>query len=186
MTITFKRVYTRNYASLCNAPTNNACEWDANAKERKTKATPQNSLKLLPHWHRLPKWAKSLEGQYRLWSSINCVFLNKRVECNTHIQLTILGGRQTILRHKDCKKNDMPQRHNKERNKQSSNQKIPIEASYQKIPIEPTRPMILRATWIKDIMIRAEQCSKETREAPHDLCTSRIFVFGYKVHKIGS
>ena len=38
----------------------------------------------------------------------------------------------------------------------------------------------------KDIMIRAEDCSKETREAPHDLCTSRIFVFGYKVHKIGS
>ena len=26
-------------------------------------------------------------------------------------------------------KNDMPQRHNKERNKQSSNQNIPIEAS---------------------------------------------------------
>ena len=43
-------------------------------------------------------------------------------------------------------KNDMPQIHKKERNKQSSNQKIPIEASYQKIPIEPTRPMILRAT----------------------------------------
>ena len=40
-------------------------------------------------------------------------------------------------------KNDMPQRHNKERNKQS---KDTIEASYQKIPIEPTRPMILRAT----------------------------------------
>ena len=34
-------------------------------------------------------------------------------------------------------KNDMPQRHNKERNKQSSNQKIPIEASYQKISTEP-------------------------------------------------
>ena len=50
-------------------------------------------------------------------------------------------------------KKDMPQRHNKERNKQSSNQKIPIEASYQKIPVEPTRPMILRATRIEDIMI---------------------------------
>ena len=45
-------------------------------------------------------------------------------------------------------KNDMPQRPDKERNKQSSNQKIPIEASYQKIQIEPTRPMILRATRI--------------------------------------
>ena len=43
-------------------------------------------------------------------------------------------------------KNDMPQRHNKERNKQSSNQKIPIEASNQRISIEPTRPMILHAT----------------------------------------
>ena len=39
-------------------------------------------------------------------------------------------------------KNDMPQRHNKERHKQSSNQKIPIEASNQRISIEPTRPMI--------------------------------------------
>ena len=46
-------------------------------------------------------------------------------------------------------KNDMPQRHNKERNKQSSNQKIPIEASNQRISIEPTRPNILRATRIK-------------------------------------
>ena len=40
-------------------------------------------------------------------------------------------------------KNDMPQTHNKERNKQSGNQKIPIETSYQKIPIELTRPMLL-------------------------------------------
>ena len=46
-------------------------------------------------------------------------------------------------------KNDMPQRHNKERHKQSSNQKIPIEASNQQISIEPTRPMILHATRIK-------------------------------------
>ena len=68
-------------------------------------------------------------------------------------------------------KNDMPQGHNNERHKQSRNQKIPIEASNQRISIETTRPKILRATWIKDIMIRAEQCSKETREAPHDLCT---------------
>ena len=59
----------------------------------KTKARGDNSLNLStklsetsPHWHRLPKWAKSLEGQYKLWSSRNCVFLNKRVECNTHIQ----------------------------------------------------------------------------------------------------
>lgn len=44
-------------------------------------------------------------------------------------------------------KNDMPQRHNKERNKQSSNQKIPIETSNQRIPIELTKPTILRATW---------------------------------------
>ena len=48
---------------------------------------------------------------------------------------------------------DMPQRHNKERNKQSSNQKIAIEASNQWISIEPTRSMILRATRINDIMI---------------------------------
>ena len=40
-------------------------------------------------------------------------------------------------------KNDMPQRHNKERNKQSSNQKIPIGASNQRISTEPTRPQIL-------------------------------------------
>ena len=39
-------------------------------------------------------------------------------------------------------KNDMPQRHNKERNKKSRNQKIPIEASNQRISIEPTRPKI--------------------------------------------
>ena len=71
--------------------------------------------------------------------------------------------------------NDMPQRHNKERHKQSSNQKIPIEASNQRISIEPTRPKILRATWIKDIMIWAKECSKETREAPHDLCTHKNF-----------
>ena len=58
-------------------------------------------------------------------------------------------------------KNDMPQRHNKERNMQSSNQKIPIE---------PTKQEILQATRIKDIMIRAKKCSIETREAPHDLC----------------
>ena len=110
MTITFKRVYIRNYASPCNATTNNACVRDANAweqnqsKEKTLKTSPQNSLKLLPHWHRLPKWEKSLEGQYKLCSSIICVFLNKRVECNTHIQLPILGGRQTILRPKDCKR----------------------------------------------------------------------------------
>ena len=41
---------------------------------------------------------------------------------------------------------DMAQRHTKERNKQSSNQKIPIEAGNQRISIEPTRPMILHAT----------------------------------------
>ena len=63
-------------------------------------------------------------------------------------------------------KNDMPQGHNKERHKQSSNQKIPIE---------PTRPKILRATRKKDIMIWAKECSKETREAPHDLCTHKNF-----------
>ena len=40
-------------------------------------------------------------------------------------------------------KNDMPQRHNKERNTQSTNQKIPIEASNQRISTEPTRPKIL-------------------------------------------
>ena len=72
-------------------------------------------------------------------------------------------------------KNDMPQRHNKERHKQSCNQKIPIEASYEKIRIEPTRPKILRATWIKDIMIWAKEWSKETRESPHDLCTHKNF-----------
>ena len=72
------------------------------SKEKTLKTSPQNSLKLLPHWHRLPKWAKRLEGQYKMCSSINCVFLNKRVECNTHIQLPILGGRQTILMPKDC------------------------------------------------------------------------------------
>ena len=70
-------------------------------------------------------------------------------------------------------KNDMPQRHNKERNKQSSNQKIPIEASNQMISIEPTRPKILWATWMKDIMIWAKECSKHAREAPHDLCTHK-------------
>ena len=116
-------------------------------KEEKTlKTSPQNSLKLLPHWHRLPKWAKILEGQYKLWSSINCVFLNKRVECNTHIQLSILGGRQTILRHKDCNRKIC---HKDITKRDTSNQKIPIEASNQRISIEPTRPMILRATRIK-------------------------------------
>ena len=57
--------------------------------------------------------------------------------------------------------NDMPQRHNKERNKQSSNQKIPIKASNQMLSIdcnqmlsiEPTRPKILCATRMKDVMI---------------------------------
>ena len=74
------------------------------SKEKTQKNSPQNSLKLLPHWHRLPKWVKSLEGQYKECSSINCVSLKKRVECNTHIQWKILGGRQTILRPKDCKR----------------------------------------------------------------------------------
>ena len=110
------------------------------SKEKTQKTSPQNSLKLLPHWHRLPKWAKSLEG---MCSSKNCVFLNKRVECNTHIQLPILGGRQTILRPKDCKRKICHKDIIKERNKQSSNQKIPIEASNQMISIEPTIPKIL-------------------------------------------
>ncbi len=70
-------------------------------------------------------------------------------------------------------KNDMPQRHNKERHKQWSSQNIPIEASNQRISTEPTRPRILWATRINDIMIWAEECSKETREAPHDLCTHK-------------
>ena len=43
----------------------------------------------------------------------------------------------------ELQKNDMPQTHNKERNKKSSNQKIPIEASNQRTSIEPTRPKIL-------------------------------------------
>ena len=177
MTITFTRVYTRNYASPSNATTNNACEWDANAKERETKASPQNSLKLLPHWHRLPKWVKSLEGQTKRCSSKSCVFLNKRVECHTHIQLSVLGGRQTILRPKDCKRKichkDIPKRY-------TSNQaikKIPIEASNQRISIETTRSKILRATWIKDIMIRAKEWSKETRESSYDLCTHKNFLY---------
>ena len=43
-------------------------------------------------------------------------------------------------------KNDMPQGHNKVRHKQSSNQKVPIEARNQRVSIEPTRPKILQAT----------------------------------------
>ena len=39
--------------------------------------------------------------------------------------------------------NDMPQGHNKEIHKQSSNQKIPIETSNQMMSNEPTRPKIL-------------------------------------------
>ena len=74
------------------------------SKEKTQKTSPQNSLKLLPHWHRLPKWVKSREGQNKRCSSINCVFLNKRVECNTHIQRLILGGTQIILRPKECKR----------------------------------------------------------------------------------
>ena len=183
MTITFKRVYTRNYASPFNAPTNNACVWDANAKETKTKATPQNSLKLLPHWHRLPKWAKILEGQYKLWSSINCVFLNKRVECNTHIQLPILGGRQTILMPKDCNRKIC---HKDITKRDTSNQKIPIEASNQRISIEPTRPMILHATRIKILWKAQRSVLKKLEKLPMICAHIRIFVFGYKVHKIGS
>ena len=81
-----------------------------------------------------------------MWSSINCVFLNKRVECNTHIQLPILGGRQTILMPKDCNRKIC---HKDITKRDTSNQKIPIEASNQRISIEPTRPMILHATRIK-------------------------------------
>ena len=117
-------------------------------KEKTQKNSPQNSLKLLPHWHRLPKWVKSLEGQYKDCSSINCVSLNKRVECNTHIQLPILGGRQTILMPKDCNRKICHQDITK---RETSNQKIPIEASNQRISIEPSRPMILHATRINTL-----------------------------------
>ena len=59
----------------------------------KTKARGDSSLhfstklsETSPPLASIAKRAKILEGQYKLWSSINCVFLNKRVECNTHIQ----------------------------------------------------------------------------------------------------
>ena len=32
-------------------------------------------------------------------------------------------------------------------------------------------------------MIWAKECSKENREAPHDLCTIEFFLFGYKCTK---
>jgi hypothetical protein len=60
------------------------------------------------------------------------------------------------------------------------------EASNQKIPIGPNNHMIQRATLIKDIMIWAKECPKETREAPHDLHTIKNFCIWIQEHKIGS
>ena len=60
------------------------------------------------------------------------------------------------------------------------------EASNQKIPIGPNNRMIQRATLIKDIMIWAKEWFKETREAPHDLCTIKNCGIWIQVHKIGS
>ena len=59
--------------------------------------------KLLPHWHQVPKWIKSLKGQYSENSSPKCAFLIKRVETYALIQTkTKFGGSQIILRIKDC------------------------------------------------------------------------------------
>ena len=77
--------------------------------------TKLNSLKLLPHWHRLPKWAKSLEGQYKLCSSINYVFL-KTESGMQYIYPTVNTWRKTnYIEAQRLQKNDMPQRHNKGR-----------------------------------------------------------------------
>ena len=102
--------------------------------------SPQNSLELLPHWHRLPKWAKSLESQYNMCSSIRCVFLKIRVEYNTHIQWWIVGGRQTILRIQRLQKEWYDIKTYQERSKQSkdtkrtnqSNDPIPIDRNQLK------------------------------------------------------
>src|SRR6187399_69155 len=85
--------------------------------------TKLNSLKLLPHWHRLPKWAKNLEGQYKLCSSINYVFL--KIESGMqYIYPTINTWRKTnYIEAQRLRKNDMPQRHNK-REKKTRNQAI--------------------------------------------------------------
>jgi hypothetical protein len=42
---------------------------------RTNKSNSLKPSKLLPHWHRLPKWTKGLEGQYSERSSISCAFL---------------------------------------------------------------------------------------------------------------
>ena len=77
--------------------------------------TKLNSLKLLPHWHRLPKWAKNLEGQYKLCSSINYVFL--KIESGMqYVYPTVNTWRKTnYIEAQRLQKNDMPQRHNKGR-----------------------------------------------------------------------
>ena len=134
-----------------------------NFSTKLSETSPQNSLKLLPHWHQLPKWATSLEGLYKMCSSINCVFLNKRVECTTHIQLSILGGRQTILRPKDCNGKIC---HKDKTKKDTSNQKIPIEASNQRISIEPTRPNIVRATRITILWYQQRIVLKKLEKVP--------------------
>ena len=74
------------------------------------------------------------------------VYFSTRERNAIHISKGNTWRKSNYIEAPRLQKNDMPQRHNKERNKQSSNQKIPIESSNQRISIEPTSPNILRAT----------------------------------------
>ena len=154
-------------------------------EEKTLKPSPQNSLKLLPHWHRLPKWAKILEGQYKLWSSINCVFLNKRVECNTHIQRLILGGTQTILRPKDCKRMIC---HKDITKRETSNQAIKRYQLKQAIKGYQLNQLdqwsYVPHEWNK--LWYEQRSVLEKLEKLPMICAQFSFVIGYNEHKIGS
>ena len=151
MTITFKRVYIRNYASLCNATTNSACEWDANAKERNQSKRKQLS-KLLHKtlWNFSPIGIDCQNGQKSKKANINCgppsivYFSTSGMQCTYPTANT--WRKTNYIDAQRLQQKDMPQGHNKERHKQSSSQNIPIEACNQRISIESTRPKILWAT----------------------------------------
>ena len=132
-------------------------------KARSNKPNSLKPLRLLPHWHPLPKWAKNLEGQSSESSSIMCAFLIIWVESNARIQWRILGGNQTILRIKDCKSIRRWRSFNK----------------WSKQSNEQTNQM-------KDIMIRSRRVLWIIwGSSPRFVHKTRQFALKYKVHKHG-
>jgi hypothetical protein len=94
------------YTQPCKA-TSKYAKHDRQMLEHKAKAwnlIPLNPRNFSPIGIHCQNGQKNLKGQYSESSSIRCSFLIMWVKSNARIQLRILGGNQTILRIKDCKK----------------------------------------------------------------------------------